>query len=203
MKIEERIKNLVLVNERLETLQRTQRDLLKIDRDLIPATRDADRAIKAEEAAAANLGYRRKAFAEARETQARMERSPGVSFLGLKSPSRLKLETIRQSVLDHARASDLAFQREDMARKAGRYARNRLSQLEGHRQRVLRRAAQMIDGPDIAKAIEQAEQELAHRKACVTEAEIDEAVMHNRIDTRTAAKARNLLRDHQSIVFER
>jgi len=86
-----------------------------------------------------------------------MERSPGVSFLGLKSPSRLKLETMRQSVLDHARASDLAFEREDMARKAGHWIRNRLTQLEQHRLKTLRRVSQYLDGADITKSVEQTE----------------------------------------------
>ncbi len=203
MTTEARITQLVAVTERLETLRHAERNLVQIDRDLIAATRDADRAIKVEEAAAANLGYRRKAFAEARETQARMERNPGVNFLGFKSPSRLKLETIRQSVLDHARASDLAFEREDLARKAGRLARSQLAQLAQARQITLQQFATRLDGQSISTAIEKAEREIGRCKASVTEAEIDEAVMHNRIDTRTAAKARSLLRDHRPIVLER
>lgn len=203
MTTEEQIKQLVSANECLETLRRAQHELIQSERDLIAATRDADQAIKAEEAATANLGYRRKAFTEARDAQARMERSPGVSFMGLTSPSRLKLETMRQSVLNYARASDLAFQRQDMTRKAGRYARNRLTQLEQHRLKILRRVSNFMDGPEISKSIEQAEQELRYRKGQLSEAEIDEAVMYNRCDTRLAATARSLLRRNRTVEFER
>ncbi len=203
MAVEEKIARLLSAKRHLQELQQLHQALKHVERDLAFAAREADTVLKTEEAAVANLGYRRKAFAEAREALARMERNPGVSFLGLKSPSRLKLEAMHHAMLDYARASDLAFAREALARKTGMRTRAHLAELEARHIDLRRQIAARGHGVCLDGIIEKAQRDFSSAKRTVSESEIDEAVMANHIGLRDAASARTLLRNCHTLDFER
>lgn len=203
MTVEEKITRLLATQRQLQDLRQLESAFHTVERNLAFSEREADQVFKAEEAAVANLGYRRKAFAEAREAVARMERNPGVSFLGLKSPSRLKLEAMRQATLNYARASDLAFAREALARKAGARTRARLAELAVRRSKLHRQVAERCNSQSLANTLGTAERNFETAKRAVSESEIDGAVMTNRIDLREAARARTMLRQSGDLGFER
>ena len=190
-----------------EVYRRTTR-LARVARDQDVAVgkveREAERILKNEEEARAAFARRLQARTEAEDRLARMEKyDPGVGFLGYRSPARRRLHDMRSAVAEHARAAQVARERQELAVAAAKRTRAALSTARARRNRWAEAQPDRVD----LRTLELELSGLTGRKTfllhSISEADIDEAVMQNRVTEKEARRIRQALRSRGRDDFER
>ena len=166
--------------------------------------RDVERILKNEEEARAAYARRLQARTEAEDRLARMgKHEPGVGFLGYQSPARRRLSDMRRAVTEHTRAMQVAQERQELAVAAAKRARGQLAAARARFNRWQEAQAEKID----PRAVELDLSGLQGRKAFLlrhlSEADIDEAVMTNRVSRQEAQTVRQALRQRARTDLER
>ena len=184
-------------------LEAAQNDVRKLDAAIARAERESASASREEEAVEASYARRQQSLAEAKDTLIRMERKPGVSFLGMASPARQCLRQMREAVKSHTRAVSIAKERRDFAVKVAKQARGRLASLRAERNRLLERTVGNHDARQLDDQLERAQSNLRSVVRFFNESTIDQAVMMNRMTADEAAKARAQLRNERTPDLER
>ncbi len=179
--------------KRLLTLQRMQQ---KLECEVARAEQSTAQVLRDEEAACASHARRLQARAEAEDSLQRMQRNPGISFLGYESPARRRISEMKKAIKEHARAASVAKERFELARNPGKRARGRLASQRAVYKRWQQENQFGDDPRQLDLAIQEARQTLGTLAKTIKEAEIDEAVMHNRVQVADAARVRQVLRRH-------
>jgi hypothetical protein len=192
------------LNKHLQRLQLQSRQQSNGLAEVTRVGRDVERILKNEEEARAAYARRLQARTEAEDRLARMQKhDPGVRFLGYESPSRRRLGDMRRAVTEHTRAMRVAQERQELAVSAAKRARG---QLAAARARFNRWQEAQIEKSD-PRAIELELSGLHGRMTFMlrnfSEADIDEAVMTNRVSRQEAQAARQALRTRHREGLER
>ncbi len=193
----------VATEERLKRLQGLQREQQKLDREVSRTEHDTNQVLREEEGACASHARRLQARAKAEDSLQRMQRNPGVSFLGYESPARRRLAEMKKAITEHARAATIAQERHELARSAGKRARGRLASRRATYNKWLQEHHLGHDPRQLGLTILEAQTALDGLKRPITEAEIDEAVMLGRVQIKDAARVRQALRERRPEGLER
>lgn len=193
----------VATEGRLKRLQDLQCELQKLEREVSRTEHDTNQVLREEEGACASHARRLQARAEVEDSLQRMQRNPGVSFLGYESPARRRLAEMKKAISEHARAATVAQERYELARGAGKRARGRLASRRATYNKWLQEQQLERDPRQLDFAILQARETLEALTHTISEAEIDESAMHNRVQMKDAARVRQALRERQPVALVR
>lgn len=184
--------------------QRLSRQWTDKQAEVSRAEREAERILKNEEEARAAYARRLQARTEAEDRLARMRKhEPGVSFLGYQSPARRRLSGMQRAVTEHTRAMQVAQERRELAVAAAKRARGQLATARARFNRWREAQFEKIDPRATELELTGVESRKAFLLRHLSEADIDEAVMTNRVSQQEAQTVRQALRQRERAVVER
>lgn len=174
------------------------------DANIGKVERDAERILKNEEEARAAYARRMQARTEAADRLARMEKyDPGIGFLGYRSPARRRLDDMRAAVTEHARAAQVAQERQEPAVAAAKRTRGALAAARARRNRWAELQPDRVDPRTLDLELSGLSGRMTFLLHSLSEADIDEAVMQNRITKEEAQRVRQALRSRNREALER
>lgn len=172
--------------------------------EIIRVERDVERILKNEEEARAAYARRLQARTEAEDRLARMQKyEPGVGFLGYESPARRRLSDMRRAVTEHTRAMQVAQERQELAVAAAKRARGQLAAARARFNRWQEAQVEKIDPRAIEQELTGLQGRMAFLLRHLSEADIDKAVMTNRVSRQEALTIRQALRSRHREGLER
>ena len=155
--------------------------------------REAERILKNEEEARAAYARRMQARTEAEGRLARMEKyDPGIGFLGYRSPARRRLHDMRAAVTEHARAAQVAQERQELAVAAAKRTRAALTAARARHNRWAEAQPDRVDPRTLDLELSGLSGRMTFLLRSIAEADIDEAVMKNRITENEARRVRQV-----------
>ncbi|WP_127045185.1 hypothetical protein [Pseudorhodobacter sp. E13] len=186
---------------RLETQSRQWSDK---QAEIARVERDVERILKNEEEARDAYARRLQARTETEDLLARMQKhEPGVSLWGYQSPARKRLSDMRRAVTEHTRAMQVAQERQVLAVTAAKRARGQLAAARARFNRWQEAQIEKIDPRAVELEMTGLQQRMGFLLRHLSEADIDEAVMSNRVSRQEAQTVRQALRSRQWEDLER
>lgn len=141
---------------------------------------------------------------EAEDRLARMQQhEPGVGFLGYESPARRRLSEMRRAVTEHTLAIQVAQERQELAVAAAKRARDQLAATWAQFNRWQEAQIENINPRAAERELTGLQGRMAFLLRHFSEADIDEAVMTNRVSRQEAQTIRQALRSRHQDGLER
>lgn len=181
--------------KRLQILLREQQ---KFDRELARVEQNVGHILREEETSCASHARRLQTCAEAKDSLQRMQRNPGVSFLGYESRAKQRISDMEKAIAEHKRPAKIAKERYELAKNAGKRAREQLRTAQNRYANWQHEHQLQIDPRILELALRDTQRELEGLVQSLSEAEIDEAVMNARVKPKDAARVRTALRKRPS-----
>ena len=192
------------LNKQFQRLQQQSHQQSNSLAEVARVERDVERTFKNEEEARAAYARRLQARTEAEDRLARMQKhDPGVQFLGYESPSRRRLGDMRRAVIEHTRAMRVAKERQELAVSAAKRARSQLAAARTSSNDWQEAQAEKLDRRAIELGLSGLHGRMTFMLHNFSEADIDEAVMTNRVSRHEAQAIRQALRARQRESLER
>jgi hypothetical protein len=192
------------LNKQFQRLQQQSHQQSNNLAEVTRVERDVERILKNEEEARAAYARRLQARTEAEDRLARMQKhDPGVSFLGYESPSRRRLGDMRRAVIEHTRAMRVAKERQVLAVSASKRARSQLAAIRARFNHSQVAQAEKSDPRAIELELSGLHGRMTFMLQNFSEADIDEAVITNRVSRQEAQAIRQAFRTRQREGLER